>query len=207
MKNLSILLQYFPEFKQEQLEKLEKFSELLLEWNSKINLISRKDIDNLFEHNILHSLAIAKFFNFKKTTKIIDLGTGGGLPGIPLAIVFPDVHFDLVDSITKKIIAVKDMCEKLNLKNVNTLNVRAETLKPNYDFVVSRAVTNFENFYKLSKNLFRKKDNNQLQGIIYLKGGDFKQELQNFNNYVIYSISDCYEEEFFFTKKIIFLQK
>ena len=200
------LLKYFPNLTVQQIEKFSLFSELFLDWNSKINLISRKDSENLFEHHILHSLSIAKFFDFAAHINIIDVGTGGGFPGIPLALYFPNVNFTLVDSIAKKINVVKDISEKLGLQNVKAINARAETLKPDFDFIVCRAVTNFNDFYQLTKKLFRNGKNSQ-QGMISLKGGDIINETSNFKNIIIYSISDVYEEVFFETKKIIFLQK
>ncbi|MDR2836770.1 MAG: 16S rRNA (guanine(527)-N(7))-methyltransferase RsmG [Bacteroidales bacterium] len=200
------LLNYFPQINKIQIENFIKFSELFLEWNAKINLISRKDTENLFVHHILHSLSIARIFNFKSKTNIIDVGTGGGFPGIPLAIMFPDVNFELVDSIAKKILVVNDICKKLNIKNVKTINSRVEFLAPNYDIIVSRAVTGFTDFYNITKNLFREKEGFQ-QGIIYLKGGDIATELKDFKNIKIYLISDFFEEEYFETKKIIFFKK
>lgn len=202
-----ILLRYFPNISEIQLKQYNLLVDIFPEWNQKVNLISRKDIENLFEHHILHSLAIAKIFKFETGTRIIDIGTGGGFPGIPLAIMFPDAEFDLVDSIGKKITVVDEISKSLNLKNVKAIKARAELLPAKYDFVVSRAVTAFPDFIKISNNLFRDKKNISNQGIIYLKGGDFEDELADFKNVKLYNIHDFFESDFFETKKIIYLPK
>ncbi|MDR2010275.1 MAG: 16S rRNA (guanine(527)-N(7))-methyltransferase RsmG [Bacteroidales bacterium] len=201
------LSEYFPDLSKKQIEQYIHLADIFPEWNTKINLISRKDINNIFEHHILHSLAIAKVTGFYKNTNIIDIGTGGGFPGIPLAIMFPDAKFDLVDSIGKKISVVSEIAKELNLENVTAINSRAELLPAKYDFVISRAVTSFPEFVKISKDLFRKKTEINKQGIIYLKGGDFNEELKDFKDILLYNISDFFEEEFFITKKIIYLPK
>ncbi|MDD4148746.1 MAG: 16S rRNA (guanine(527)-N(7))-methyltransferase RsmG [Bacteroidales bacterium] len=201
----SSLETYFPDITKKQLAQFDKLVYLFKEWNTKINLISRKDTDHLYEKHILHSLSIAKHFNFGIGTNIIDIGTGGGFPGIPLAIMFPDANFDLVDSIGKKIVAVKNISQELGLTNVRAIKARAETLPAKYDFVISRAVTAFPAFVNISSKLFRKNQNNTNSGIIYLKGGDFHDEIANFAKIKVYNISEIFKTEFFETKKIIFL--
>lgn len=202
-----VLLNFFPNLSEYQIEKYIKLSDSFQKWNDKLNLISRKDIDNLFIHHILHSLSIAKVLSFGPNINIIDIGTGGGFPGIPLAIMFPDAKFDLVDSIGKKISAVAEIADYLDLKNIKAIKSRAELLPANYDFVISRAVTSFPEFYKISKNLFRKNNNINEQGILYLKGGDFENELVDFKNIKVYNIYDFFKLDFFETKKIIYLPK
>ncbi len=201
----SSLKTYFPSITNLQLEQFDQLIDLFREWNAKINLISRKDTDHLYQRHILHSLAIAKYFDFKNDTNIIDIGTGGGFPGIPLAIMFPKANFDLVDSIGKKIVAVKDITEKLGLTNVVAIKSRAENLPSKYDFVISRAVTAFPAFVNISSTLFRKNHNITNSGIIYLKGGDFSSEIVGFRGIKIYNINEIFKNEFFETKKIIFL--
>lgn len=201
------LKSFFPAITQKQLEQFDMFEKLFIDWNSKINLVSRKDTDHLLVRHILHSLSIAKVFSFDNGTNIIDIGTGGGFPGIPLAIMFPHVNFDLVDSIGKKIMVVDDIAEKLNLTNVKAIKSRAENMPAKYDFVISRAVTAFPDFVKITENLFRKPNRKSLKGIIYLKGGDFSDEIKSFSACKLYNISDIFDDEFFETKKIIFLPK
>lgn len=201
---------YFPDLSKLQISQFEKLGLLYEEWNSKINVISRKDISELYIRHILHSLAIAKFINFKDNSTIIDIGTGGGFPGIPLAIMFPNVHFTLVDSIRKKITVVEAVKDSLELKNVTALTSRAENIKnKQYDFIVSRAVTNFTDFLKISSKLIQKKSSNNIpNGIIYLKGGDLNEELKDFmKNIKMVNISDYFSEDFFETKKIIYYSK
>ena len=201
----SSLKTYFPNITQTQLEQFNQLVDLFQEWNAKINLVSRKDTAHLFERHILHSLSIAKHFSFENGTNIIDIGTGGGFPGIPLAIMFPKANFDLVDSIGKKIIAVKDMSEKLGLANVTAIKTRAENLPAKYDFVISRAVTAFPAFAKICSTLFRKNNIIINSGIIYLKGGEFKEEIVGFKGIKVYNINEIFTNEFFETKKIIYL--
>ena len=180
--------------------------DLYAEWNEKINVISRKDLSNLTEKHILHSLAIAKVIQFNAGTKILDVGTGGGFPGIPLAIMFPDCEFHLVDSIAKKIKVVSEISKAIGLTNVNVEQARAETLKGKYDFVVSRAVTAFPEFLSwVNKNIYRENRNELPNGILYLKGGDLKDELRGFERQItIFDISNYFEEEFFETKKVVY---
>lgn len=201
-----ILLPYFPDLSAEQKIQFESLYDLYADWNSKINVISRKDIDLLYEHHVLHSLAIAKVIQFKKQTKLMDVGTGGGFPGIPLAILFPESEFLLVDSIGKKIHVVTEIAAALKLENVRAEKTRAEEVKGEFDFIVSRAVTAFPEFYgwvkyKTSANSF----NDLPNGILYLKGGDLSAELSGFNRAKIYELKAFFKEAFFETKKLVYL--
>ncbi len=200
------ILQYFPDLTSNQIKQFETLFPLYSDWNQKVNLISRKDIENLYERHVLHSLAIAKFTSFKKNTSVLDVGTGGGFPGIPLAIMFPNVQFHLVDSIGKKIAVVSDVIEKLNLSNATCQQIRCEQLNDTYEFVISRAVTAFPEFVTLTKQLVSKHRFNTIKnGIIYLKGGDLTEEMTPFKNKITtINISDYFENEFFTTKKIIY---
>lgn len=208
MTNVDVIKKYFS-LSDSQTEKFIKLGELYHEWNQKINVISRKDIDELYIRHVLHSLSIAKFTKFEPGTKIIDIGTGGGFPGIPLAIMFPNVKFHLVDSIGKKITVVKEVAAALNLDNVTAEHARAEKQKVKYDFVISRAVTAFPKFVSFTSGLISQKSfNSKINGIIYLKGGDFKTEIKSFDKKVdIVEISDYFDEDFFETKKIIYLPR
>lgn len=203
------LLRYFPDLTKEQTEKFNRLASLYTEWNAKINVISRKDIENLYVNHVLHSLSIAKIITFKSETTILDVGTGGGFPGIPLAILFPEVNFHLVDSIDKKIKVVRAVAEELLLENVISEHTRVEHVKQKFDFVVSRAITAFPEFVKLvRKNISDKNNNNLPNGIIYLKGGEFAEEIKLFKRSVeVYNISEFFSEEFFSTKKIIYLPR
>jgi len=197
---------YFPDLNSEQIQKFSELGNLYQEWNEKINVISRKDIEELYVKHILHSLAIAKIIQFKPGTKVLDVGTGGGFPGIPLAILFPEVEFHLVDSIAKKILVVNEIATALNLKNVKAETQRVEKLKTKYDFVVSRAVTQMPKFVNWIKNKFENSNQNQLpNGILYLKGGDLTEELSGFPSAEIFPISSFFDEEFFETKKVVYL--
>jgi len=197
---------YFPKLTQEQKEKYSKLVQLYKYWNSKVNLISRKDIDNLEINHILHSLSIVKIVSFKDSTSVLDVGTGGGLPGIPLAIFFPKVNFTLIDSIGKKIKVVKSICSELSINNVNAINDRVENHLDHYDFILSRAVTGMDNFYKLVYKNFRYDSSNKIKnGIISLKGGDLHEELKDFKKKNIYDINEYFNYEFFQTKKIIYI--
>lgn len=203
---MEILNRYFPNLEQKQVEQFKQFACVFIDWNEKINLISRKDIDSLFEKHILHSLAIAKFIQFKPGTKIMDVGTGGGFPGIPLAIMFPDSKFHLVDSIGKKIMVVNNIIQELNLKNCKGFHQRAETMEFKYDFIVSRAVTALPDFMKIVKNKIASISfNSRKNGVIFLKGGDLGEELKPFPKAYVKNISDYFAEEFFETKKIVFV--
>lgn len=202
---MQIIHKYFPDLTEKQIEQFTDLQELYEHWNAQINVISRKNMDALYTNHILHSLAIAKVIQFEKGTKILDIGTGGGFPGIPLAILFPEVDFLLVDSIGKKIKVVNEVSNAIGLNNVRTLHERAENINKTFDFVVSRAVTNMTDFKKWVKGKFNKKHNNSLKnGILYLKGGDLSEELRGISHSK-YEIADLFEEEFFETKKVIYI--
>lgn len=201
---MDIILKYFPDLSENQIFQFSKLEELYTFWNAQINVISRKDIEELKVRHVLHSLGIAKIQAFKSGTRILDVGTGGGFPGIPLAILFPDTHFHLVDSIGKKIKVVKEIAMALDLKNVKAEAVRAEEVKDEFDFIVSRAVTNMDDFVKWTRNKIAKKQKHELKnGILYLKGGDLKEELQHFPNAKLFNLTDYFEDEFFETKKVV----
>jgi 16S rRNA (guanine527-N7)-methyltransferase len=202
-----LICSYFQGLTPIQIEQFSKLEDLYTDWNSKINVISRKDMEHFYIHHVLHSLGIAKVMEFSPGTKVLDIGTGGGFPGIPLAILFPDTHFHLVDSIGKKITVVKDVVKQLKLANVEAQQARAEELIRKYDFVISRAVTRMANFYPWVKNKIRKEEFNEFQnGILYLKGGDVDEEMKELNkSYVVYHLDDYFLEDFFETKKVIYL--
>ena len=199
------ILHYFPNLNPIQVKQLQELKPLYEEWNAQINVISRKDMDNFYERHVLHSLAIAKVLNFKLNTRILDVGTGGGFPGIPLAIIFPKCHFHLVDSIGKKIKVVNGVAKSLGLKNVKGSHINAKQINDKYDFVVSRAVTRLDPFIDWIKANFNKKGFNELpNGILYLKGGDLTEELNEIRKkYTSYPISSYFAEDFFETKKVI----
>jgi 16S rRNA (guanine527-N7)-methyltransferase len=200
------LLQYFNNLSSVQIEQFSKLEDLYKNWNSKINVVSRKDIDELTIRHVLHSLGVAKVQEFKPNSNILDIGTGGGFPGIPLAILFPKSNFHLVDSIGKKIKVVQEIADELGLKNVKAEHIRAEEVKGRFDFIVSRAVTRMDDFVKLTRKKIAKKQNHELKnGILYLKGGDLKEELLNFPKATIYNLSDYFNEVFFQTKKVVHL--
>ena len=202
---MDIILKYFPEISSDKIEKFKQLESLYIYWNQRINVISRKNINELYINHVLHSLAIAKIINFKNDTKILDVGTGGGFPGIPLAILFPDCNFTLVDSIAKKIHVVDSIVDSLKLDNICTSVSRVESLNTKHDFIVSRAVTNMSKFLNLTKGRIIKGGHNSLNnGIIYLKGGNLSEELKNIKNQM-YNISDYFEEDFFETKKIVYV--
>ena len=202
---MQIIHKYFPNLTKKKIEQFNDLQHLYEHWNLQINVISRKNMDALYINHILHSLAIAKVIQFEKGTKILDIGTGGGFPGIPLAILFPEVDFLLVDSIGKKIKVVNEISSAIGLTNVRSLQERAENIKETFDFVVSRAVTNMTDFKKLVKGKFNSKQNNTLKnGILYLKGGDLSEELRGIAH-TKHEIADLFEEEFFETKKVIYI--
>jgi 16S rRNA (guanine527-N7)-methyltransferase len=202
-----LIQHYFPGLTATQKEQFEKLYALYAEWNEKINVISRKDIDNLYVNHILHSLGIAKVQSFKSGASVLDVGTGGGFPGIPLAILFPETQFHLVDSIGKKITVVKEVAAGLDLKNVRAEQARAETLKGEYDFVVSRAVTRMKEFYQWIHRRTKSKGIHELDnGILYLKGGDLDEELNELKRpYQLTELSKFFSEEFFETKKVVYV--
>jgi 16S rRNA (guanine527-N7)-methyltransferase len=207
LNNSDIIFKYFPDLPDSQKIQFTKLFDLYKDWNEKINVISRKDIDNLYVNHVLHSLSIAKIVSFKPGSKILDVGTGGGFPGIPLAILFPEIQFHLVDSIGKKITVVKNVAEALNLQNVQAEQVRAEQLKGQYDFIVSRAVTRLKEFYGWINRKVKKDSAHELfNGILYLKGGDITDELAELKKpHQIFEISDYFTEEYFETKKVVYL--
>ena len=206
---MEIIQKYFPELTDTQKEQFMALYDLYTDWNSKINVISRKDITNLYEHHVLHSLGIAKVINFRPGTEIMDLGTGGGFPGIPLAIMFPDTHFHLVDSIGKKVKVATEIASAIGLKNVTTRHCRAEEEKQLFDFVVSRAVMPLTDLLKIIRKNIRKEQNNALpNGLICLKGGELQNEVLPVKHQtVMYDLKDYFEEEFFETKKVVYTPK
>ena len=200
------ILKYFPDINPEQTNKFQDFYSVYELWNSKINLISRKDFENLYIHHILHSLSILKFIKFKNGTKVLDVGTGGGFPGIPLAILFPEVEFTLIDGIGKKILAVNTIIKDLKINNAKGINIRAEDLSEKSDFIVARAVGSLDKFYPLiQKNISSNSFNDINNGLIYLKGGDLSHELRQIKHYKEVLISDYFNEPFFKDKKIIYI--
>lgn len=203
---MEIIKKYFNNLTDTQLDQFNKLQELYEDWNLKINVVSRKDIDELYLRHVLHSLGIAKVMQFKSGSKVMDVGTGGGFPGIPLAILFPEVQFHLVDSIGKKIKVVNEVVEGLGLQNVKTTHGRVEEVKDTYDFIVSRAVAQMETFVGWTKGKISKKQNHDLKnGILYLKGGDLTEELEKYTSAKIYDLPDFFDEEFFETKKVVHL--
>jgi 16S rRNA (guanine527-N7)-methyltransferase len=203
--NFEPISRYFPQLSEHQVHQFEQLGPLYREWNARINVISRKDIENLYERHVLHSLGIAKVIDFMPGTKILDAGTGGGFPGIPLAILFPQAHFHLVDSTAKKLTVVKTISREIALKNISTEYSRLEVHRGVYDFIVSRAVTSLPEFFKLVSHLISDINKNAIpNGILYLKGGDVKNELELLNRkYKIIDLSTFFEEEFFLTKKVL----
>ena len=203
---MEIILNEFPDLNDFQTGQLSKLKGIYQYWNSKINVISRKDIENIYVRHILHSLVIAKFIKFRKGTTILDLGTGGGFPGIPLSIIFPDSNFILVDSIKKKLIVVEEVIKELELKNVKHKWSRAENLNYSYDFLVTRAVAKMPLLVKWSKGKFNKTSSNQIpNGIIALKGGDIKDELVDIKEKKIVDIKNIFDVNYFYDKKIIYV--
>ena len=200
------IFEYFPNLSENQKEQFEKLEELYKDWNQKINVVSRKDIDELYLRHVLHSLGIAKFITFNEGSKILDVGTGGGFPGIPLAILFPEAHFTLVDSIGKKIKVVDEVVEGLQLANVKTINARVEEIPGQFDFIVSRAVAAMPTFVHWVKGKIKKESTHSIRnGILYLKGGDLLEELKDYKTAEVYKLTDYFKEDFFETKKMVYL--
>ncbi len=200
------ILKYFPNLTDNQLVQFKKLGELYPEWNARINVISRKDIDELYVKHVLHSLGIAKVMAFQPQSTVLDVGTGGGFPGIPLAILFPETRFYLIDVIAKKIKVVNEVAAALGLQNVKAEQLRAENVKGDFDFIVSRAVTNMPDFVLWIKDKIKKQQKHKLKnGILYLKGGDLTEELKDFPKATLYNLSDHFSEEFFETKKVVHL--
>ncbi len=203
---MELILKYFPNLTDIQIKQFEALEGLYKEWNSKINVISRKDIDALYLHHVLHSLGIAKIINFTDASRILDVGTGGGFPGVPLAILFPNCDFNLVDSINKKLNVVNEVVQAIELTNIKTSHSRVETINETYDFIVSRAVTTMPEFTTWVKGKIAKQQRNAFKnGILYLKGGDLTEELKPYKTVKAFLLSDYFEEDFFETKKVIYL--
>lgn len=201
---MELILKYFPNLTEKKIQQFSQLQNLYTDWNAQINVISRKDMDNLYIKHVLHSLAIAKVIDFSDGSKILDVGTGGGFPGIPLAILFPEVDFLLVDSIGKKIKVVNEVANSIGLKNLRAQHTRAEQVVGQFDFVVSRAVTKMKVFQQWVRKRISVKQNNTLfNGILYLKGGDLTEELKGIKNVDLYDIPNFFEEEFFETKKVV----
>lgn len=203
---MDLISQNFPDLTGEQLAQYAKLESLYKDWNSRINVISRKDIDSLYVKHVLHSLGIAKVQPFLPLARVLDVGTGGGFPGIPLAIMFPETEFVLVDSIGKKIKVVEEVVQALGLKNVTAIHGRAEKVKGEFDFIVSRAVAHMDDFVKWVRKKVRRKSRHQLKnGILYLKGGDLKEELKHFPSAKLFDLTDYFDDTFFETKKVVHL--
>ncbi|OJV35458.1 MAG: 16S rRNA (guanine(527)-N(7))-methyltransferase RsmG [Bacteroidales bacterium 36-12] len=204
---MNIILKYFPDLNELQISQFEALYSLYFDWNSKINVISRKDIENLYLHHVLHSLSIAQVIKFKPQTKILDIGTGGGFPGVPLAILFPDCEFTLIDSIGKKIKVAQEVIDSIELKNISAKHLRVQEEKNKFDFVVSRAVMPLDDLMKLvRKNISKEQKNALPNGLICLKGGELQHEILPYRNIATtYEISDYFSEEYFKTKKIVYV--
>lgn len=203
---MQLIKSYFPDLTGAQIQQFELLESLYKDWNLKINVVSRKDIDELYLRHVLHSLGIAKVMTFKPNTKVLDVGTGGGFPGIPLAILHPETQFHLVDSIAKKLKVVNEVVEGLGLTNVKTSHDRVENINEQFDFIVSRAVAAMPTFVHWVKGKIAKEQKHNLKnGILYLKGGDLTEELETYKTATIYNLSDYFKEDFFETKKVVHL--
>ena len=203
---MKLIQHYFPDLTEDQILQFEKLEDLYKDWNLKINVVSRKDIDELYLRHVLHSLGIAKVIRFKPNSKILDVGTGGGFPGIPLAILYPECQFHLVDSIAKKLMVVNEVVEGLGLTNVKTTHSRVEDVDGHFDFIVSRAVAAMPTFVHWVKGKIAKSQKHSLKnGVLYLKGGDLTEELEPYQTATIYKLEDYFKEEFFETKKVVHL--
>lgn len=204
---MQLITSYFPDISETQFNQFQQLEALYIEWNNAINVISRKDTDNFYERHVLHSLSIAKIIQFKSGTKILDIGTGGGFPGIPLAILFPECQFTLIDSIGKKIKVVNEISGEISLQNVTAIHARAEQITEQFDFIISRAVTSMESFLPWTKNKILKDHKNTLKnGILYLKGGDLTAELKAVKqSYQLFDLNTVFAESFFETKKIVYV--
>lgn len=206
LKSVKLLVKYFPDLDDNQIKQFEKISEVYKDWNQKINVVSRKDIDEIYIRHVLHSMGIAKIQAFLPGSKVLDVGTGGGFPGIPLAILFPETEFTLVDSIGKKIKVVEEVVEELGLQNVKAINDRVENISGEFDFIVSRAVAVMPSFVHWVKGKIAKRSlHERKNGILYLKGGDLSDELELYRTVEVFELSDIFEEEFFDTKKVVYL--
>ncbi len=207
MQTAQLIFSYFPELTDIQREQFSSLFSLYKDWNEKINLISRKDIDNLYVKHVLHSLGIAKFTSFKPGASVLDVGTGGGFPGIPLAILFPETQFHLVDSIGKKITVVNNIAEKIGLENIRAEQIRAEQIKGEYDFIVSRAVARLKEFYGWVHRKVKKDSRHTLyNGILYLKGGDLEEELAELKKpHQLFDLHGIFKEAYFETKKVVYI--
>jgi len=207
LQDSTIIFNYFPSLSDKQKDQINQLGSLYRDWNDKINVVSRKDIDNIYTNHVLHSLGIAKVMSFNPRAEVLDVGTGGGFPGIPLAILFPETRFHLVDSIGKKITVVNEVSNALGLENVRAEQIRAEQIKGKYDFVVSRAVTRMKEFYGWVNNKIKDDSTHTLDnGILYLKGGDLDKEMNELKcPYSVYNLSDYFKEEFFETKRVVYV--
>jgi 16S rRNA (guanine527-N7)-methyltransferase len=207
LQDSTIIQKYFPELTEKQKQQFAVLGDLYKDWNEKINVISRKDVENIYVNHILHSLGIAKVMSFKPGAQVLDVGTGGGFPGVPLAILFPETQFHLVDSIGKKITVVNEVVKGTGIKNVRGEQIRAEQIKGKYDFIVSRAVTRMKEFYGWINNKVKSDSIHSLDnGILYLKGGDLDEELNELKRpYSLYELSNYFTEELFETKKVVFM--
>ena len=209
MDSIALIEKYFPNLTEQQREQFSKLGEVYTEWNSKINVISRKDMEHIYLHHILHSLAIAKVCQFADGAEVLDVGCGGGFPSVPLAILFPNVRFTSCDSIGKKIRVVEGVCEAVGIQNIRTINGRVEQLKQQFDYILSRAVTDMPTFVGWVRGMVRKGEKGSLpNGILYLKGGDLNEELKaSRRRWVRHNISEFFEEEFFDTKQVVYSQE